>query len=405
LNFPYFISKRIIKQNQSSFSAIISRIAVVSIAVSLAAMILAYFILGGFQDTIKKKVYDLNGHLEITKYNFGNSMDQPPVSTNSEFNQLYKDLDYIDHVQDFAFKDGLLKTKEEVYGVRFKGMGRNFDSTRFKSNMIEGELFRFNDTTYSQEVVISKKISQKLRLDIGDKVTIGFVEKRVRARPLQITGIYETGLEEFDKHIIIGDIGLVRRMNNWADTLVGGHEVFINDPDRMEELEEELFNLIDMNLYVDKISDKHVALFDWLNLLSQNVVILLTIVLFVACVNMISIVLILIMERTNMVGVLQALGSTRKQIRRIFLYNGMLLIAKGLFWGNLVALLLAFLQDKFKLIPLDPENYYMYFVPISWDFGILITLNIMTFLVVTLALGIPTIVVSRIRPIASIKFD
>jgi lipoprotein-releasing system permease protein len=160
-----------------------------------------------------------------------------------------------------------------------------------------------------------------------------------------------------------------------------------------------------MNLYVDKISDKHVALFDWLNLLNQNVVILLTIVLFVACVNMVSIVLILIMERTNMVGVLQALGTTRKQIRRIFLYNGMLLIAKGLLWGNVVAIVLAFIQDKFKVIPLDPENYYMYFVPINWDFSILLGLNIMTFLVVSLALGIPTIVVSRIKPIAAIKFD
>ena len=405
MNLAYFISRRISNDSQSSFSSVISKIAVVSIAVSLAAMILAFFILGGFKETIKNKVFNFKGHLEVTKYNFGNALDEQAVSTNSDFAHFYKDIDYIDHIQSFAHKAGLLKTKEEVQGVIFKGVGRDFDTTRFAPNIVEGRLFDFIDTTYSQEVIISKKISRSLRLNVDDDVFISFVQNPPRTRKLHITGIYETGLEEFDKQLIIGDIGLVQRMNTWADTLIGGYEVFIKDPDRMTEAEEDLFDIIDMNLFVDKISDKYVQLFDWLNLLNQNVAVFLGLLLVVSVINMISILLILIMERTNMVGVLQALGSPRKQIKKIFIYNGMLLIAKGLLWGNVVALSVAFIQDKFKVIPLDPENYYMYFVPIHWDFTMLITLNLLTFIVVSLALGIPTLVISRIKPIAAIKFD
>ncbi len=376
-----------------------------SIAVSLAAMILAFFILGGFQQTIKNKVYNFKGHIEITKYNFGNSMEEPAVSTQSDFNQHYRGLAYIDHVQGFAHKAGLLKTDEEVQGVIFKGVDTDFDTARFSGSMVEGRLFQFKDSTYSQEVIISRKISRMLRLSVGDKVFISFVQNPPRTRRLQITGIYETGLEEFDKQLIIGDIGLVRRMNNWPDTLVGGYEVFLKDASRMEEVEEDLFNMVDINLYVDKISDKYIQLFEWLNLLNQNVSIFLMLLLVVSVINMISILLILIMERTNMVGVLQALGATRRQIKRIFVYNGMLLIGKGLFWGNIVALTFSFLQYHFQIIPLDPENYYMYYVPIHWDFSILLGLNVLTFVVVSLALAIPTLVISRIKPITAIKFD
>ena len=405
MNLPYFISKRIIKGSESSFSSIISRIAVVSIALGLAAMILAFFILGGFQETIKNKIFDFKGHLEVTRYNFGNAVEEPSVSTNSDFMSIYPELDYVEHVQEFAHKAGLLKTDEEVHGVIFKGVGPSFQTGRFDRNMVDGRMFEFKDSTYSQEVIISKKISKTLKLNTGDKVFISFVQDPPRTRRLTITGIYETGLEEFDKQLLIGDIGLVRRMNNWADTLVGGYEVFITNPDEMEKAEEDLFSVIDMDLYVDKVSDKYVQIFDWLQLLNQNVSIFLGLILIVGAVNMISILLILIMERTSMIGILQALGSSGKMIRKIFVYNGMLLIAKGLFWGNLVALTLAFLQDKFHLIPLDAENYYMYYVPIQWDFGVLITLNLLTFIVVSLALAIPTMAISRIKPIAAIKFD
>lgn len=377
----------------------------VSIAIGLSAMILSFFILGGFQENIKKKLYDFKGHLEITKYAFGNTFEDQPINKNGDFYQNYNAFGFIDHVQEFAHKAALLKTKEEVQGVLLKGVGRSFDEIRFKPNIIEGRFIEFEDSTYSKEIVISKKTANSLRLKVDDNVLIYFVQNPPRFRKLLITGIYETGLEEIDNQIIIGDIGLVQRMNNWGDSLVSGFEVYVNDPSNLEVLEEELFRKVDTELYVDKISDKYLQLFDWLGLLNQNVLMLLSVIQIIAVFNMISILLILIMERTNMIGVLQALGASRKQIKRVFIYNGMILIAKGLFWGNIVALTIAFVQDKFKIIPLDPENYYMYYVPIYWDFTAMIGLNMLTFVIVSLALGIPTVVISRIKPIAAIKFD
>jgi lipoprotein-releasing system permease protein len=384
---------------------IISRIAVVSISIGLAAMILCFFILGGFQATIKKKIYDFKGHLEVTKYSFGNTFEDQPINKNGDFYQNKDSFDFISHVQEFAHKAALLKTKEEVQGVLLKGVGMSFDQDRFNSNIIEGRFIQIQDSGYSKEIVISKKIATSLRLKVDDDVLIYFVQNPPRFRKLHITGIYETGLEEIDQRIIIGDIGLVQRINNWGDSLVSGFEVFIKNPADIDAVEEELFRRVDVELYVDKVNDKYLQLFDWLGLLNQNVIMLLSIIQVIAVFNMISILLILIMERTNMIGILQALGASRKMIKRIFIYNGMLLIAKGLFWGNIIALALAFIQDKFKIIPLDSENYYMHYVPIYWDYTALIGLNVLTFIIVSLALGIPTLVISRIKPIAAMRFD
>lgn len=405
MNFPYFISKRITAKDESSFSAIISRIAVISIAIGLVAMILSFFILGGFQETIKNKLYDFKGHLEITRYTFGNTFEDQPINKNGDFYQNYKSFDFIEHVQEFAYKAALLKTKEEVYGVLLKGVGRSFDLKKFQSNIIEGRFVNFVDSTYSKEIIISKKIASSLRLKIDDDVFIYFVQNPPRFRKLHITGIYETGLEEIDNQIIIGDIGLVQRMNNWGDSLVSGFEVYVNNLSNLEELEEKLFRKVDVELYVEKVSDKYRQLFDWLGLLNQNVIILLSIIQVIAVFNMVSILLILIMERTNMMGVFQAMGASSKLIKRIFIYNGMLLIAKGLLWGNIVAIIIAYIQDKFKIISLDAENYYMHYVPIHWNFTALIGLNILTFVVVSLALTIPIVVISTIKPISAIRFD
>lgn len=405
MNLPYFISKRITDQKTGSFSSTISRIAVVSIAVGLAAMILAFFILGGFQNTIKEKIYNFKGHLEITKYTLSSSFDDQAISLNSDFYQHHNQYSFVTHVQEFAHKAALLKTDEEVQGVIFKGYGRTFDTTKFRTSVKEGRFFSFNDSTYSKEVIISSKIAKTLKLKTDDDVLIYFVQNPPRFRKLKITGIYETGLEEFDQRMVIGDIGLVQRMNNWSDTLVGGYEVFVDNPTRLDDAENKLFRIIGAELYVDKVSDKYIQIFDWLGLLDQNVSIFLSLILVVAAFNMISILLILIMERTYMIGVFLAIGATTRLIKRVFLYNGMILVGKGLFWGNIMAILIAFIQDKFKLIPLDPENYYMYYVPVSWDFSSLISLNIITFILVTLALFIPILIISRIRPIAAIRFD
>lgn len=405
MNLSYFISKRINQTSQSTFSSIINKIAIASVAIGLAVMLISFLILGGFQHTIKEKIFSFGAHLQVTKYTLGNSFEEQPISKTSYFYQNYDEFNFIDHVQEFSHKPGLLKTDEDVWGVLLKGVGNNFNVERFNQNIIEGRFINLPDSGYSREILVSQRIANLLRLNLGDDVIMYFVQDPPRYRKLNIVGIYKTDLEDFDDKIIVGDIGLIQRLNNWDEDMVGGFEVFINDYRKMDKAEEILMDEVDYDLYVEKISDKYIQIFEWLSLLNKNVVIFLTLILFVACFNMVSILLILIMERTQMIGMLKALGATNGQVRKIFVYDGMQLIYKGLIWGNFLALGFGFLQDKFRLIPLDPENYYMNFVPIQWNWPILILLNILVFLIVSSILLIPTMIISKINPIKAIQFD
>ncbi len=405
MNLSYFISKRINQTSQSTFSSIINKIAIASVAIGLAVMLVSFLILGGFQHTIKEKIFSFGAHLQVTKYTLGNQFEEQPISKKSNFYQNYQDYNFINHVQEFSHKPGLLKTDEDVWGVLLKGVGKNFNIERFNQNIIEGRFLSLPDSGYSREIMVSQRIANLLRLKVGDDVIMYFVQDPPRYRKLSISGIYKTDLEDFDEKIIIGDIGLIQRLNNWDEDLVGGFEVFLNDYRRMDQAEEVLMDEVDYDLYVEKVSDKYIQIFEWLSLLNKNVVIFLTLILFVACFNMISILLILIMERTRMIGMLKALGATNGQVRRIFVYDGMQLIYKGLLLGNLLALGFGFLQDKFKIIPLDPENYYMNFVPIQWNWPVLILLNILVFVIVSLILLVPTMIIAKINPIKAIQFD
>lgn len=220
-----------------------------------------------------------------------------------------------------------------------------------------------------------------------------------------MVGLYETGLEDFDDQIIIGDINLIRRLNNWGDSLVGGYEVFVTDVDQINKVEHMLYDQLEYELYPQKVSDKYIQFFDWMRLISKNEIIFLIIITFVACFNMASVLLIMIMERTQMIGLLKAMGASDKLVRKIFVYRGMLLMGKGMLLGNLVGIGLAFLQDQFQIVPLDPENYYMEYVPILWDWSWVIILNLLTFLIISLVLFLPTRIITSISPIQSIRFD
>lgn len=404
MNLSYFISKRINKADKNSFSATIHTVAVVSIGLGLATMIMSFLILFGFKGAIRDKLVSFGAHFQVTRFAFNNS-NQNPISTENDFYQSATEYEFIDHIQQYAYKAGLLKTDEEVYGVILKGVGPEFAYDRFKQNMVEGRFIQFPDSGYSNQVVVSKKIANALRLETGSELVMFFVQEPPRYRRLEIAGIYDTGMEEFDEKIILGDIGLIRRLNNWADTLAGGFEVYIKDFEKLEKAEERLVEELGYHLYVEKVTDQYVEIFDWLALINQNVYIFLTIILFVACFNMVSVLLILIMERTQMIGILKALGATNAQIRNIFVSNGLLLIGKGLFWGNLIGIGLGLLQYHFNIFPLDPENYYMSYVPIEWDLPTIILLNLLTLLIVGLVLLIPTVVISRIHPIKAIRFD
>lgn len=405
LNLPFFISRRISKPDEDTFSSTIHKVAIVSIALGLAVMIIAFFILLGFKGTIRDKIYSFNGHLLISKYTMGASYQEAPISMNYPIYQHPDSFDQVAHVQEFSHKAGLIKTNEEVDGVVLKGVGKSFSMDYFAGNLKAGKFIEFKEDGYSTDVVISQKISNRLKLNIGDPFIIHFIQDPPRSRRLDVVGIYETGLEDFDDRVILGDIALIRRLNNWADTLAGGFEVYLKDVNKIDEAYENLYYEVDEDLFVQKVSDRYIQIFDWVHLINNNVTIFLVLILFVASFNMVSIVLILIMERTQMIGLLKAVGAGNSMIRKIFRYQGMELILKGLLFGNLVGIGLCYIQYKFQVLKLDQDSYYISYVPIYWDWRILVLLNILIFLVVSLVMIMPTTAISRMNPIKSIRFD
>lgn len=405
MNLSYFISKRISRKEANSFSGTIHKIAIASIGIGLAIMIISFLILKGFQHTIQEKIISFGGHLQVTKFTLSQSYEEDPISKNLALFNDYSKHEYIDHIQEYANLAGLLKANEEVEGIVLKGVSNTFDHSRFEQNIIEGDFPDLNGESSANEIMVSQIIANKLSLKMGDDALVYFIQNPPRIRKLQISGIYETGMEDFDEKIILGDIRLVQRINNWPDSLVGGFEIFLQDFDQADYYQSQLEDVVGYELYVEKISDKYAEIFDWLLLLNRNVVIFLSLTLFVACFNMVSILLILIMERTQMIGVFKALGATNKIIRRIFVYNGMQLIVKGLLLGNFIGITFGVLQSKFQFLPLDPKNYYMEFVPIEWNWSIILLLNLLSFITISFVLIIPTMIISRISPIKSIRFD
>jgi lipoprotein-releasing system permease protein len=335
-----------------------------------------------------------------------NSTEEQPMDYKIELVKEKDKYPFIRHVQEFAHKVGVVKTDDEALGVLIKGVGQSFDLEAFKHNIVEGEFIRFQDSGYSSQVVLSRIIANKLRKSVGDEIIVHFFQNPPRFRRLKVSGIYETNLSEyFDSRVIIGDIRMIQRLNEWPDSVAGGLEVFIADPEHIETAGMAIGEMMDFDLNIERVSDRFIQVFEWLELLSRQVNILLGIILTVVCVNMISIVLILVMERTQMIGMLKALGASNGFIRSVFVYNGVNLILKGLLLGNVIGLGLCFIQDKFKIIELNPRDYYMNFVPISWHWEIVIMLNLITLGLVTLILLLPTMAISRITPIKAIRFD
>lgn len=400
MNLPYFISKRISTKKAGTFSSTIHKVAVFSIGIGLAVMIIAFAIMQGFQNTIKNKIYSFSGHIQITKYVSSNSYNENPVKLPDDL-----PMEGIDHLVAFAFKAGLIQAKNEVEGVVFKGVSTGFDSLSFKKYIKSGHFFTFSPQGYTTQVVISAYLARKLNLQVGNSMIMHFFQEPVRVRKLTIVGIYDTGMEEFDKNIILGDIGLARRLNNWDAAYAGGFEVHVKNINQLEQVYNRLNQAYGYDYYIKLTSKKFLQVFEWLSLINNNVNILLFMVLFVASFNMISIILILILERTPMIGTLKALGASNLLIRKIFVYNGLQMIVKGLVMGNVLGLGLAYVQYTFKVVSLDPSNYYMRFVPIEFNFWIVVLLNVLVLGLVSAILLLPTLFIARVEPIKAIRFD
>ncbi|HOW08210.1 MAG TPA: ABC transporter permease [Bacteroidales bacterium] len=414
MNLPYFIAGRLIKGRRegTSFSRPINVIAIVAIATGLAVMIIAVSVLTGFKQQIRDKIVGFGSNIQILNFDSNYSLETIPISSNQEFIPEIKSLPGIKHVQVFATKAGIIKTKNAIQGVVLKGVGSDFDWEFFKSNMIEGTVFTVTDTGRTNQVIISKKISEMLGLKTGDSFAMYFVQDPPRSRKFTISGIYETSLEEFDKMYVFCDISHIRRLNGWEDDQVSGFEIFINDFDRLDDMFQAVRDAVGYRLVenetrfkVTSIRMRYPQIFDWLNFQDMNVLIIITLMLLVAGFNMISGLLILILEKTNMIGILKALGSENKTIRKIFLYQAVYLIVKGLLWGNLIGLGLALLQEKTGLITLDPTSYYIKTVPVNLDLTHILLLNAGTIAAIILMLIVPSQLVSRITPVKAIRYD
>lgn len=404
--FPRFIAQRISSHEGTSFSRLIMRIAIGSVAIGMATVILSFVIFAGFKHTIQEKIFSFSGHIQLAKYTEGDSYEAPPVSLSASIYQNTSELKELDHIQRYSYKAGLLKTEEDVMGLVFKGIGTDFDTQRFDKNMLEGQGLQLSNTgKYSTDILISKRVANKMQLKLNDEVAMYFVQDPPKFRKLTVTGIYNTGIEDFDDLFIMGDHRLVQRLNNWEDSLVGGFELFISDFDRLSEAYEEIVIHKDYYLNVDVVTRKYGHLFDWFLMVNQHVKAILAIILSVASFNVISVMLITIIERTEMIGTLKALGATNKQLRQVFLLKGVRIAGKGLLLGNAIGIGLSLLQRQFQVIPLDPENYYMNAVPILLDWSSIILFNLIALVMVVLILLIPTFIIGNISPIKAIKFD
>lgn len=367
-------------------------------------MIVSFAILQGFRNEIQRKIFSFGAHLQISKYDTNNSFEGKPINTNAVVKNL-KGINEIQHYQPYAFKTAIIKTEEEVYGVVLKGIDKSYDFGPMRQNLVAGKPITFTDTATSNDIMISSQVANKLKIKLNEKVTFYFIQNPPRARRFVVKGIFKTGLEEFDQIYVLADMQHIRDLNKWGDTVVTGYEIMIKDFNKIDTVASTVFNRMNYDLQLEKVTDQYAQLFDWMKLLNQNVIIFLILIIFVATFNMVSSVFIMILERTNMIGLLKALGATDPQIRRVFFYKGLQLTLRGLVYGNLIGLGFCAFQYYTKAIPLDPENYYMDNVPIAWNFGIVILLNVVIFSLTMLAIMIPTYMISKIKPVAAIKFD
>lgn len=414
MNTELFIARRLVSEQKGDnrISRPIIFIAILGIALGLAVMILSTAIVTGFKNEIREKIIGFGSHIQVLNYDSNMSYETVPVSGKQEFINVLKNKPGIKNIQVFATKAGIIKTEEEIQGVVLKGIGTGFDWSFFKENLTEGDIFHVSDSALTNKVLISKYIADLLDLKTDDSFVMYFIQDPPRMRKFTISGIYNTSLEEFDRIFVLADIGHIRKLNDWDENQVSGFEISIENFNDLDYMTYQVMETVGFNLDKEgtrlstiNIIQKYPQIFDWLNLQDTNVWIILTLMLLVAGFNMVSSLLILILERTNMIGILKAIGTNNFSIRKIFLYQSAFLISKGLLWGNLIGIGLAILQQKTGLMKLDEASYYLSTVPINLDISYILMLNTGTLVLTVLMLIIPSHLVAKITPVKAIRFD
>jgi lipoprotein-releasing system permease protein len=410
LNYELFIAKRIIagKKYKNSISSPIIKIAITAIALGIIIMLIAVATGAGLQYKIRDKMAGFKGHIQIVNYDANNSdVSTTAIKKNQDFYPMFKNIEGIRNVQIFANKAGILRTKTDFEGIIFKGVSTDYDWSFFKEYLVKGVVPNFNQPR-TREVLLSQTIINRLQLKLNDTILATFIKtvnsKLPSNKKYIISGIYNTGFLQFDKSMMIGDIREVQKLNKWTENEVGGFEVLLDNFDEVEEKGEAVYNSIGATLNSKTIVNAYPNVFDWIELFDNNVWFIIAIMILIAGINMITALLVLILERVQMIGVLKALGSNNTSIRKIFLYNATYLILKGLFWGNIIGLAIIFTQHYFKIITLNPETYYVSTMPVYISFTAILLLNIGTLVLCFLMLIIPSFIITKISPSKSIKF-
>lgn len=372
---------------------------------SLAVMILALAVVKGFKTEIREKVRGFSGDVILMKYDLNSSYDNTPFRIDKDTLKLLSSLPEISHVQPYATKTGIINTNDEVEGVVMKGVDKSYDWAYFQNILVAGKVIDFSDSVKaSKQILISKFLAERLKLKVGDDFLMYFIKQSLLKRKFEIVGIYNLGVEEVDKTFIIGDISVIKRLNKWQPDQVGGYELRVRDFNRLEEVTAEVNDNMAVDIRTYSVKDWHPTIFQWLSLLDVNTEVILVLMMAVAVINMISALLIIILERTNMIGILKALGSSNWDIQKIFLNNAAYLIGLGLLLGNVVGIGLGLLQRNTHFFQLDQASYYMSFVPVELSVSEIILLNIGTLLICLMVLLIPSMLVTRISPVKTITF-
>lgn len=409
MNLPFFVARRIAFNRSSSFSKFIINIAIVATAISVAVMILAVALVNGFQEVIQQKIFSFWGHMHITQYqpNAGPLTEQMPFAADTGMVAKIKKIPGIITVNPYATKSAIIKAEKDLEGIILKGVDRQYDWNNLQQFLQEGTVIHYNDSSYAPEVLISVRLAKELQLKLHDPLIIYFVQgpgQAPRARKLTITGIFKTGIDEYDKTYVIGDLELIRKMNNWEPGSVGGYEVFTSDFRTIQETGGKVYDEIPDHLFLRSIADIYPNIFAWLRLQNKNEVIILAIISIVAAINMITAILILILERTNMIGIVKALGMRNANIQKIFIIQAGYIILAGIVVGNVLGVGLAILQKTTGFFKLPEDSYYMSVAAISLEWWQVLLIDIGTLTLCVLVLILPSLIIRRITPMKAIQF-
>jgi lipoprotein-releasing system permease protein len=402
LNLEFFIARRIAIKSERTFSKLIVRIAIAGVMLSLAVMILAVAIIKGFKTEIQDKVRGFIGDVQIYRYDLNGSFEKSPFVPNDTTLSYLNSNTNLQSFAPFATKPCIVSANGEVEGINFKGIDKSYDWTFINKHLISGKIIDFSDP--KDQILLSEYTAKRLKLKVGDRFLVHFVQNPPKRRKLTLVGIYSVGIENIDKSFAIGDLNLLRSVNNWDSNQMGGIEVRVKDFARLDTVANAIYNNLEIKLRSRSVKESTPEIFEWLSLLDVNTQVLLVLMMIVGVINMVTALLIMILERTNMIGLLKAMGAANTSVMKIFLYNAFYLVLIGLFLGNVLGLGLAALQHYTHIFKLEQSNYYLAFVPVEVHFLDVLMLNIATVVICLLVLVIPSLLVSRISPLKAIRF-